>query len=415
MRNIVLNIMNTLNHYLIPFARALLSARICMLLWICLMAFNVFAQDEVNPAPKEGVVDEPLGSDAKREGGDTSSEPAGEVIPRFQPEIDAMHKQQLMDAFLQENANRFRVSGELVTLNTADTPFLAVWESNRHRTPLGAVLLLHGEGQTLDSPQVINVIRSSLPDHGWATLSVSMNTPQKKMIPKRIIKVVKLADEAVEVEVEVEGGEPGPDIEKENSPAIQDDEVGDFTEGNTARAGASEDESQDAAALALLMKEQDTVYAQDVLARLQSSLAFLNEKGQYNIAIVAHGTGALYVKQLVDQMQETSSASAGAISTAIRAVIMVNARNISAHGTQDITTLFTEGEYPILDVYFDNHVADQMESKKRLKAARRAKHKDYYQIKIAEPSTRFHDDENRLTRRVRGFLNRFAKGVEIEG
>jgi len=417
-------------------------ARVCTVLGICLVAFNVSAQTQaVPPASENAIIQDQSGDDtAKTSAGgasiddantdqaDKSSDKAdsmADIIPRFQPDINSINKQRLMDAFTKENINKYRVSGELVTLNTADTAFLAVWEASRHSTPLGAVLLLHGEGQTLDSPQAIGVIRSSLPDYGWATLSVSIDTPPNKIIPQRIVSVLDVsANSSMSTKDNMSNEADKGDNSKVASSTeekAEADQAGSDLElvGKASQQGApdsdAQDETQTAAALQLRMQEQDAAYSQDVLARLQAGLAFLNEKGQFNIAVVAHGTGALYIKQLANQMPASSGDNAGGITTTIRAVVMVNARNVSHLGTQDITALFAQDDFPTLDVFFDTHIADQIEPKQRLKSAKQAKSQDYYQVRLSPPSTHFHEGENRLTRRVRGFLNRFAKGVEIGG
>ena len=52
--------------------------------------------------------------------------------------------------------------------------FLGIYTPSQAAKTQGAAILLHGIGAHPDWPEVINPLRSELPDHGWATLSIQM-------------------------------------------------------------------------------------------------------------------------------------------------------------------------------------------------------------------------------------------------
>ncbi|MFN2309295.1 MAG: alpha/beta fold hydrolase [Gammaproteobacteria bacterium] len=52
--------------------------------------------------------------------------------------------------------------------------FLAIFTEEQSGTPKGGVILLHGIGVHPDWPDVIHPLRSELPEHGWATLSIQL-------------------------------------------------------------------------------------------------------------------------------------------------------------------------------------------------------------------------------------------------
>ena len=52
--------------------------------------------------------------------------------------------------------------------------FLGIYTPVSDGNPLGAVILLHGQGAHPDWPQVIQPLRTKLPSQGWATLSLQM-------------------------------------------------------------------------------------------------------------------------------------------------------------------------------------------------------------------------------------------------
>jgi pimeloyl-ACP methyl ester carboxylesterase len=66
------------------------------------------------------------------------------------------------------------VIGDPVTLDAAGTPFLGIFTEASEGPTSRAVILLHGIGAHPDWPEVINPLRSDLPDHGWSTLSIQM-------------------------------------------------------------------------------------------------------------------------------------------------------------------------------------------------------------------------------------------------
>tara|TARA_R110000782_G_scaffold45916_3_gene101793 strand:+ start:373 stop:1317 length:945 start_codon:yes stop_codon:yes gene_type:complete len=63
---------------------------------------------------------------------------------------------------------------EMLWLNAKGEDFLALYTSQTNKTAHGAVILLHGMGGHADWPQTISPIRTRLPEHGWATLSIQM-------------------------------------------------------------------------------------------------------------------------------------------------------------------------------------------------------------------------------------------------
>ncbi|MCW8890014.1 MAG: alpha/beta hydrolase family protein [Sedimenticola sp.] len=64
--------------------------------------------------------------------------------------------------------------GEPVMLSSGDTEFLAIFAEETTDTSQGAAIILHGRGAHPDWMEVINPLRSQLPDYGWKTLSLQM-------------------------------------------------------------------------------------------------------------------------------------------------------------------------------------------------------------------------------------------------
>lgn len=68
----------------------------------------------------------------------------------------------------------FMVEGEALWLKADKQKFLGIYTTSISQKPIGAVIFLHGRGLHPDWPQVIQPLRTRLPDRGWSTLSLQM-------------------------------------------------------------------------------------------------------------------------------------------------------------------------------------------------------------------------------------------------
>lgn len=232
----------------------------------------------------------------------------------------------------------------LTWLEAQGEKFIALWEPDTSGASFGAILILHGEGQTADWPNSINPLRTNLIKFGWSTLSIELPDP----VPE------------------------------------ETDEDG------TAHKNIEEKARE----------------------RIQAAVNFLDQKGQYNLVIFGQSTGATrgfeFIRTLAAEGNATTNTNA---SSAVpptrgpfRALIMVSARNVK---------LLKDFKLPTLDLYYDEHFLDTMQSQERLALAQKYRLPYYHQLKILKPDETEYGEDNRLTRRVRGFLNKYAKGVEI--
>jgi len=66
------------------------------------------------------------------------------------------------------------VVGDAVTLDAGGTQFLGIYTEAKAGGAERAVIIAHGIGAHPDWPDVVYPLRTELPDHGWATLSIQM-------------------------------------------------------------------------------------------------------------------------------------------------------------------------------------------------------------------------------------------------
>ncbi len=295
------------------------------------------------------------------ETGITASDPP----PRRAPEVEQIRLELLQEAVQADELRWLEADGE---------KFMALWQRNKTGNPFGAVLILHGEGQTASWPHTVSAIRNNLSQHGWSTLAVSLPPLAKAEIPAR---------NAVAT-----GAGSAPSIGDENNAPTA------ITAGKRSPEQISD-------------------------ARLSAAIEFLNQLGQYNIVMVGHASGAIRATRFINSISGNQASDAAPSALAImerpiRALIMVEARNRMDHGGERLVSFLNDTTLPVLDIYYGDHYLDVLEVRQRKKMIINKGITRYYQVQVLRPSKSDEMSENRLTRRIRGFLNRHAKGVEIE-
>jgi pimeloyl-ACP methyl ester carboxylesterase len=66
------------------------------------------------------------------------------------------------------------IDGEAIWLEDGKSKFLGIYTENYADKPLGAAIVLHGIGVHPNWPDVIQPLRTELPNYGWATLSLQL-------------------------------------------------------------------------------------------------------------------------------------------------------------------------------------------------------------------------------------------------
>ncbi|SMF01841.1 Protein of unknown function [Alteromonadaceae bacterium Bs31] len=268
----------------------------------------------------------------------------------------------------------------LVSLEANGKTFSGRWHPDSSGNTLGAVLIFHGEGQHINWPNSISDLAEVLSLHGWASLSISLPDPLAKAPPKRPTPTPEENTQASEQEKDENSTKPSePNVEKE------------------------------------------------VKARSKAGMAFLNNKGQYNIVFAGNGLGAIRAARFLDGLSNNFNnqglaRNMGKVKTQaiirrpVRALIMIDARNHITSSDEKNTLMdwLNDPELPILDIYSQQHYLDAIDIQERKKRAKKKQLSKYFQVHLKSPDISDNSGENMLTKRVRGFLQKYAKGVEIE-
>jgi len=150
-------------------------------------------------------------------------------------------------------------------------------------------------------------------------------------------------------------------------------------------------------------------------------MRFLHSKNLFNIVIIGDGIGAArataFLHSLADMRSPPNTTKpqrdGGTVMKPIRAIIIVNARNRIPASDTNLPLALMDPEVATLDIYFGVDRRDQSEAQRRKRAAQRQKFQVYQQLRLPELAGPAQND-NRLSRRIRGFLAQHARGIRVD-
>jgi len=247
---------------------------------------------------------------------------------------------------------------DLQELSANGESFNALWRKDQSGDAFGAVLLVPADGQTANWPHTIDVLRTELPRTGWGTLSIDIKQRKRDKVPSR------------------------PNSAEPQAPSTN--------------------------------PPSDTGGPDDNHARIEAAIEFLHSEGQYNIILAGYGNSAHRIVEYTASQQNPQNRTTGAsLSPATRAIIVINGKSYGGGSLAPALSSINNRSMPIQDIVFGQHHLDLADADIRRSESRSLRFKKYFQLRIMEPSSTIFGEENRLSRRVRGFLSKHAKGVEI--
>lgn len=242
------------------------------------------------------------------------------------------------------------MKGSAKWLEAAGTPFLALWEPHQNTAAKGAVLMLHGEGQTANGNGMFTQLRQELPKHGWATLSISLPVPQAA---PRVAVLSPATSTTEDAAPPTPAAEPAPDPE--------------------------------------------AITAQ----RINAAVAFLQQQGaSTSLVVLGEGAGALRAARFASQSNTQT----------ILALVLLNARNSVSGEQGQLPEFLNEESPPMLDLYSGAHLWDTEEATARRMTAERRGLQGYRQLKLG-PASRISTSSGLTagSRRVLGFLRQIEE------
>lgn len=272
------------------------------------------------------------------------------------------------------------------------------WRADQSGRPLGAVLILPAQAENARWSQTLAQLHHHLPKHGWATLSVELPELPEPAIPQRPSPVAPV---------------DAPDSASTHSA----DETSLENQETEPATSPPPPATQDAASTTI----EETRSA--IQRKITAATAYLHQQGQYNLVLIGEGVSALWVLEHLG-VAVAPPAPKGAdenrkaiVERAIRAVVLLDAQTPNYLQPTELTERLRFPQVPTLDLYTDPTIPARNLAAQRKQASIKAGYEVFVQRQLAPPAgPREAADpaETRLTKAIRGFLQRHAQGVAME-
>lgn len=276
------------------------------------------------------------------------------------------------------------------TLTTPHEDIVVVYRPDTSGSPVGAALIIHTEGAPPFWPEHVKALQQQLPDRGWGTLSLLLPMPEQPAPPPRPVDPpdntdVKSADTDTE----------------DTGTADTDAESTDTGKNDAGNAANQENANTEITKTNNDAPTPDAVpHTERVRTRLRAALRFMAQKGQFNIAVIGDSISSAYISELLAAEADKS----------VRAMIVLHAHTPINWVDIAADASLNNPERPTLDIFFDlNHPARQT----RRQTARQQQYVNYRQY-LLRTSRELSRSESLLTRRIRGFLSKAAKGKQVK-
>jgi hypothetical protein len=354
-------------------------------------AYPLYAQEPAEPVATEPQAIEQSSAPSAPE--DTSAPPNQPVAER----LAEQHRQLLHDLKGPPTA---------LWLPVNDRQVLAFWQPDRSGKPLGAVLMLHDRGENPRRAATLRRMHEYLPMHGWATFSVELPDLPKGVVPPRPDPPAAVATPK---EASTENTEENVPVDESE---VVHQEVDDETPVETTR-------DPPPTTTAPVASREEVV--EHIHQRIQAATAYLHQQGQYNLVLLGEGSSAHWVLQHLDKaappppVESADKKSKSVIDRAFRAVILVNPRTPEGAGLDPLQAGLHHPEIPTFDVFADFHLDTLAAAQNRRQTAKQ-KGYEHYIVRRLPPANGADPEsaETLLTKAIRGFLRKYAQGVELK-
>ncbi len=325
---------------------------------------------------------------------DTSPESQNSARLRVRPYPDAERHQSLIE-YLQQHQRQ----QEVMTLVAGEASFYGLFLRERSGNPQGGILILHDLEQHGHWPTLVAPLREGLTEHGWTTLAIELPTAPEQPLPARSNSAATTPPPA-STSTPATDTDPNENDTTEAQPSEATNLVP--TTGTTDTTGTTPATPAIQNAIASDDKAIVNQYDQDIQARIEAGLSFLNSRGQLNLAIIAVGDSAIWAAKHIQSRQRDNDNARGI------ALLMINAREFPGSPLR-LTQVLETLDVPILDLITGDSTQSDWQINDRKGAMKRKHLMGYQQIQQSSASIR----DTSINRRIRGWLKSNAAGTEL--
>ncbi len=297
-----------------------------------------------------------------------------------------------LDKEIKELASHF--SSKSIRWIDNNPPFFAIWQADRSGKAKGALLILHAQGEHPSWPQTTKPLHDSLPDYGWATLAISLPAVPRDAIPARTLPA-KVHPSAI------------------TDKTSQDTKA---TKEASPETTATPEEPSPKPEKVVDNSPKHNEFSKKIETRLTAALKFLHDQGQFNIAILGNGDNAIYAEKFMQSITPdiTEKKLKDRFEKPIRALLIFNGSQTLKHEKEPYTEWFKDPDIPVFDLFSAHQKQYQQYARHRQIIAKRKRVTRYAMVRIPEMSHETSWRENRLSRRIRSFLDAEVKGIEVD-
>lgn len=269
---------------------------------------------------------------------------------------------------------------ESLWLDTEYGKILAMHRVTEAKSTFGTLILLHAAEDPQRWPTTLENLRANLPRYGWETLAIAV--PQKALVPI-----------------------PGRSFSSASSASPA--ELGSEGEPANSTAETSIDESASSSAASISREQLIAAY-------LDAAVQYLIKKNQLNFVLLTDNSSAYHSLIKLQPLFKEAPTSSDSSTSWLRAVILTNLQPLEPLGKRELESIFQPSELPIMDIFFAPDYNEQLNARDLHRAvAMRQKMEKYHQLKLDnQPNATEGDSQSFLLGRIRGFMQRHAKGAE---
>ncbi|MDR6181051.1 MULTISPECIES: DUF3530 family protein [unclassified Pseudomonas] len=261
------------------------------------------------------------------------------------------------------------------TLQAGDESFLALLVPAARAKASGTVVLVPGDGESADWPNVVAPVRQQLPTFGWQTISLSLPDPYDPVV------AIERDTAPADTDAQANSEQTAPPVTGGSGTAPAAPTQAEAGSGEPAQAAVAPVDPEAAA----------NAQATQVLARIAAGIDLALQQGANPIVLVGHGTGAYWAARYLAEKEPAE----------VRQLVLIDGREPQGLPPRLDATM-GKTDLQIADLV---HAPGPAAQRRKERAAQKA-NKSYRQIDLPViPGDRAAEQEQTV-RRLRAWLDR---------
>ncbi|AXA64984.1 DUF3530 family protein [Pseudomonas oryzihabitans] len=261
------------------------------------------------------------------------------------------------------------------TLQAGDESFLALLVPAARAKASGTVVLVPGDGESADWPNVVAPVRQQLPTFGWQTISLSLPDPYDPVV------AIERDTAPADTDAQANSEQTAPPVIGGSGAAPAAPTQAEAGSGEPAQAAVAPVDPEAAA----------NAQATRVLARIAAGIDLALQQGANPIVLVGHGTGAYWAARYLAEKEPAE----------VKQLVLIDGREPQGLPPRLEATM-GKTDLQIADLV---HAPGPAAQRRKERAAQKA-NKSYRQIDLPViPGDRAADQEQTV-RRLRAWLDR---------